>query len=255
MWRDLTKRASHQPLGDESQPLSPGSSSCDLLKMSSKCLFGHLLQCLISSDVKRESYCLMSGVWEVVPPSGGSAGCSICVQTEAAFINLTNVLCKSRFIAWKLHIIHMKKVREEKVQHIFNEFCIFHHQPTFNETERERERWSGKLMKMSSFDICQLCEDFCLVSSAFCYANTTVSTHNGGKRVTRLTRTSNWTNFNGKKRQNTWKVRVPDWSGPFDLFHIQIPQLHFLQLEGRKNIMHNSVNGRRITQKRQETNQ
>lgn len=74
----------------------------------------------------------------------------------------------------------MKKVREEKVQHIFNEFCIFHHQPTLNETEGERERWSGKLMKMSSFDICQLCEDFCRVSSASRYANTTVSPHKGG---------------------------------------------------------------------------
>lgn len=138
MWRDLTKRASNQPLGDKSHPLSPGRSSFDLLIMSSKCLLGHFLPSLISSDVKRESYRWMSGVWKVAPPSGGSVGCSICVQTEAAFINLTNVL--HRFKLWKLHIIHMKKVREEKVRHIFNEFCIFHHQPTFNETERERGR-------------------------------------------------------------------------------------------------------------------
>lgn len=80
----------------------------------------------------------------------------------------------------------MIKVREERAQHIFNEFCIFHHQPPFNETEGERERRSGKLMKMSSFDICQLWEDFCLVSSAFCYANTTVSTHNGGGNVSHV---------------------------------------------------------------------
>lgn len=33
----------------------------------------------------------------------------------------------------------MKKVREEKVQHIFNEFCNFHQLPTFSETEREME--------------------------------------------------------------------------------------------------------------------
>lgn len=136
----------------------------------------------------------------------------------------------------------MIKVREERAQHIFNEFCIFHHQPPFNETEGERERWSGKLMKMSSFDICQLWEDFCLVSSAFCYANTTVSTHNGGGEASHTShtrRTSNLTNFNGKKRQNTWKQRRPDRPGPFDLSHVHIPQRRYPKApvgrEGKRN--------------------
>lgn len=201
MWRDLAKRASNQPLGDKPHPLSPGSSSSDLFIISSKWLFGHLLPCLISSDGKP---CLMCGVWRVVPPSGGSVGCSIRVQTEAAFIDLTNVLHRSRFTAWKLHIIHMKKGGRKK-SNTFLMSSVSFITSLRSTRRRDGERWSGKLMKMSSFDICQLCEDFCLVSSAFCYANTTVSAHNGGetRHMSHTRSTSNLTNFNGKKRRNT----------------------------------------------------
>lgn len=51
---------------------------------------------------------------------------------------------------------------------------VFHHQRMFSD---------GRLITASSFDICQLHEDFCLVSSAFGNAKATVSTQDGGKDV------------------------------------------------------------------------
>lgn len=85
----------------------------------------------------------------------------------------------------------------------------------------------------------------------------------GGNMSQMFTRcTSNLTNFNGNKRQKTWKVRLAAWSGPFDLCHVLGEYLsciiHTLRWEGRNNIMLHPENGRRITQSaanKQETNQ